>query len=62
MKKRVVEHEMDLTNPPPLTTAQRGALEALAAKPESEIDYGEIPPLDDSFWKSAVRNPFLSSD
>jgi hypothetical protein len=58
MKKRVVEYEMDLTNSPPLTAAQKAEVEALAAKPESEIDYGEIPPLDDSFWKNAVRNPF----
>ena len=21
------------------------------------MDYGDIPPLDDAFWKNAVRNP-----
>ena len=25
---------------------------------DSEIDYSDIPPLDDAFWKKAVRNPF----
>jgi uncharacterized protein (DUF4415 family) len=25
--------------------------------PESEIDYSDTPPLDDVFWKKAVRNP-----
>jgi uncharacterized protein (DUF4415 family) len=26
--------------------------------PDNEIDYSDIPPLDDAFWKKAVRNPF----
>jgi len=30
----------------------------LKAQPEGEIDYSEIPPLGDAFWKNAVRNPF----
>jgi uncharacterized protein (DUF4415 family) len=25
---------------------------------DSAIDYSDIPPLDDAFWKNAVRNPF----
>lgn len=28
-------------------------LEELAAKPDSEIDYSDIPELDESFWKTA---------
>ena len=28
-------------------------LEELAARPESEIDYSDIPPLDETFWKNA---------
>jgi uncharacterized protein (DUF4415 family) len=27
-------------------------------RPDGDIDYGEIPPLADTFWKNAVRNPF----
>jgi uncharacterized protein (DUF4415 family) len=33
-------------------------LKALRAKPESEIDYNDIPALQEDFWKKAVRNPF----
>jgi uncharacterized protein (DUF4415 family) len=58
MKKKTVEYEIDLDNPPALTAAQKAELKALEAKPESEIDYSEIPPLREDFWKKAVRNPF----
>ena len=30
----------------------------LRAQPESEIDYSDIPQLQEDFWKKAVRNPF----
>lgn len=26
--------------------------------PNSEIDYSDIPPLTEEFWKNAVRNPW----
>jgi uncharacterized protein (DUF4415 family) len=54
----MVEYEIDLTNPPALTAAQKAELTALKTKPDSEIDYSDIPPLGDAFWKTAVRNPF----
>lgn len=25
---------------------------------QEEIDFSDIPPLDEDFWKNAVRNPF----
>ena len=31
---------------------------ALAERPDSEIDFSDIPPLPESFWNNAVRNPF----
>jgi uncharacterized protein (DUF4415 family) len=58
MKKRMVKYEIDLSNPPALTAAQKAELKALRAKPESEIDYTDIRPLQDDFWKKPVRNPF----
>ncbi|HEX6494241.1 MAG TPA: BrnA antitoxin family protein [Acidobacteriaceae bacterium] len=58
MKKRMVKYEIDLSRPPALTPAQKAELKALKAKPESAIDYSDIPPLDDAFWKNALRNPF----
>jgi uncharacterized protein (DUF4415 family) len=42
----------------PMTPARKRKLAQLAAQPDSEIDFSEIPPLKESFWKNAVRNPF----
>jgi len=39
----------------PLTKVQQQALERLAAKPESEIDYSDIPPLTEEQLASAFR-------
>lgn len=33
-------------------------LRRLAALPDSEIDYSDIPPLTEKFWKNAIRNPW----
>jgi uncharacterized protein (DUF4415 family) len=42
----------------PMTPARKRKLAQLAARPDSEIDFSEIPSLKESFWKNAVRNPF----
>jgi uncharacterized protein (DUF4415 family) len=44
-KQSIVKYTLDLKNPPPLTAAQRKRLKRLAAMPDSEIDYSDIPPL-----------------
>ncbi len=59
MSAKMVRFKVDLANMPPLTAAQRAELEALAAMPDEEIDYSDIPPLTEDFWKNAVRNPFF---
>ena len=41
-----------------MTPARKRRLAREAARPDSEIDFSEIPPLPDSFWKNAVSNPF----
>ena len=58
MKKKMVEFEIDLSNPPALTAAQKAELKALRAKPDNAIDYSDIPPSQKEFWQRAVRNPF----
>jgi uncharacterized protein (DUF4415 family) len=58
MSKRTVRYELDPTQLPPLTEQQKAELEALRALPDSAIDYSDIPPLTDEFWKNAMRNPF----
>ncbi|MCX6628216.1 MAG: BrnA antitoxin family protein [Candidatus Solibacter sp.] len=42
----------------PMTPARQRKLAQLAERPDSEIDFSDIPPLKESFWKNAVRNPF----
>jgi len=46
-------------NLPALTKERQAELKTLAEKPDSEIDYSDIPPLDDAFWARAVPNPFF---
>lgn len=58
MEEKMVRYNVDLRTLPPLSKEQEARLKALAAKPDSEIDYSDIPPLDEQFWKNAVRNPF----
>ena len=38
--------------------ARRRKLARLALRPDSEIDFSEIAPLSEAFWRNAVRNPF----
>src|SRR5512144_2703936 len=58
MSRKPVKSELDLDHLPPLTQQQKAELEALKATPDSDIDYSDIPPLTEDFWKNAVRNPF----
>ena len=55
---KIVRYEVDLNNLPPLTDEQRSGLMSLSEKHDSDIDYSDIPPLDDTFWMNAVSNPF----
>ena len=58
MKTKLVRYEVDLDNLPPLTDADREEIAALAAKPDSEIDFSDIPPLTEEFFQNAVRGRF----
>jgi uncharacterized protein (DUF4415 family) len=42
----------------PMTPVRKRKLAQLAAGPDSKIDFSEIPPLRETLWKNAVRNPF----
>jgi hypothetical protein len=42
----------------PRTAVRKRKLAELAARPDAEIDYSDIPPLTEEFWENAVRNPF----
>lgn len=41
-----------------LTEKDKRELARLAALPDDTIDYSDIPPLTEKFWKNAVRNPW----
>ena len=56
---KIVTYERRLGEKLELTPEQIAQLEALAKMPDSEIDYSDIPPLDEKFWANAVRNPYL---
>ena len=42
-----------------LTPERKAELQALADRPDSEIDYSDIPPLDEAFLVRAIPNPFF---
>ncbi len=42
----------------PLTAKQKSNLAKLAERPDTEIDYSDIPPLTDKFWQNAASSPF----
>ena len=53
MKTKMVSYTLETL--PPLTEAQRANLRALAARPDSEIDFSDIPELTAEQWKKGIR-------
>ncbi|MDR2837386.1 MAG: BrnA antitoxin family protein [Azonexus sp.] len=56
MKEKIVSYTLETL--PPLTEKDKAELAALFARPDSEIDYSDIPPLTEDFWQNAVRGRF----
>jgi uncharacterized protein (DUF4415 family) len=56
MKTKMVSYTLETL--PRLTEADRVHLRALAAQPDSEIDFSDIPELTDEQWKRAERGRF----
>lgn len=46
-----------LTSNQALTEQQQIEIAALNAMPDETIDFSDIPPLTESFWQNATRNP-----
>lgn len=42
----------------PMTPARKRRLARIAARPDSEVDFSDIPSLTEDFWRNAVRNPY----
>lgn len=55
---KIVRSSLDLAKLPPLSAEQKAELEALASKPDNDIDFAEIGELGDEFWKNARRGVF----
>lgn len=58
MSSKIVTYKFDSTNPPPLTDAMQTELRQLAEMKDEDIDFSDIPPLGEDFWKNAVRGKF----
>jgi uncharacterized protein (DUF4415 family) len=56
MKTKMVRYTLETL--PPLTDAQRANLRALSARPDSEIDFSDIPELTAEQWKKGIRGRF----
>jgi len=41
-----------------VNAGRKRRLKELAQRPESQIDFSEIPELTEKFWRNAMRNPF----
>ncbi|NWG23454.1 MAG: BrnA antitoxin family protein [Pseudorhodoplanes sp.] len=57
-RKRIITSRFDPTRPGPLTRKQKERLKALAAMPDEAIDFSDIPPTSEEFWKTAERGKF----
>ena len=53
---KTVTYELDLSNPPTLTAAQKAQLQFLARMPDSSIDLSDMPELPEAFWLNATAN------
>jgi uncharacterized protein (DUF4415 family) len=56
MKTKVVSYTWETL--PPVSEADRKRLRELAARPDSEIDFSDIPEVTDEQWKNAERGHF----
>src|SRR5580692_3603954 len=57
-RESIMKKSVKRTTHRPLTAKQRRQIAAVASMPDDRVDYSDIPPLTERFWKNAVRNPF----
>jgi uncharacterized protein (DUF4415 family) len=58
---KLVEFRLDLNNLPPLTESQKAELAVLAALPDDQIDFSDIPDMTEERMKNAIRGAFYRS-
>lgn len=55
---KTVKFSLDASNLPALTPKQEEELKILAAMPDEEIDFSDIPETTEAMWKNAVVGKF----
>ena len=55
---KIVRYKLDVANPPKLTHEQEAELAVLAAMPDEEIDFSDIPEITEAMWKNPVVGKF----
>lgn len=55
---KIVRYKLDVANPPRLTPEQETELAVLAAMPDEDIDFSDIPETTEAMWKNAVVGKF----
>jgi uncharacterized protein (DUF4415 family) len=58
MSRKTVKRTVNTLGLPRLTRAQKAEVAALKARADESIDYRDIPPLTEEFWKNAVRDRY----
>jgi uncharacterized protein (DUF4415 family) len=56
--KKTLKYALNSTQPLPLTKKKKAEIKDLSELTDKQIDYSDIPPLSDAFWKHAVHSPF----
>lgn len=56
---KTVKRHLDLDALPPLSAAERRQIDELAVRPDGTVDTADIAELDEAFWRTARRNPFV---
>jgi uncharacterized protein (DUF4415 family) len=56
--RKIVTYKLDFNNLPPLTKSQKTELAALAALPDDQIDFSDIPEVTEERMKNAVHGGF----
>ncbi len=56
-----VRYKIDLNKLPQLRDEQTDEFNAFSEMLDSEIDFSDIPPLDEKFWPNTLRKPSYKS-
>lgn len=60
-ERNIVKFSLDLKSMLPLSAEEQAQIDLLRARPDSEIDYSDIPELDDAFWAAASHRVLEAS-